>query len=263
VSRTQLDRAKSRAFFSNRFAIPEADIAANVARYNNDYSQYGNEVYERITTRIAHWWNYEDHNWFASRIDLFLDQLLKIPRPLLLDIGFSVPYLVADRRFVGRNDVQAVLVDKCDNVIPFCDAIFELLPSERRARHHIVIADVDVEDDRDRICNTVADLAKQEKVQSIFVSATELIEHLENANHFWNLLSALSGWTEMEPCVYVSLPVGAKIPSHIISFASSADAVEYLQRHMQIDQCTVLEAPPAESTEYLRECVCAFGKRKA
>ena len=42
---------------------------AAIDRYNSDYSAYGNEVYEEVETRVAHWSNFYLDAWFQHRLD--------------------------------------------------------------------------------------------------------------------------------------------------------------------------------------------------
>ena len=134
-----------REFFSRRFWITPGEILRFVDYYNNDYSAYDNHVYARVESRIAHWWNYEDHGWFTKRIDIYLDYLRKVSatateRVLLVDIGYSVPYLFAHRSLSDRMNIFTILVDKEPSAKRFFNALSDLFEVHRDNLDKVVIA---------------------------------------------------------------------------------------------------------------------------
>lgn len=254
------ERNPSLSFFARKFALTEAEILSDVARYNRDYTQYGNEVYEKITTRVAHWWNYESQNWFAQRVNICLDKLHYMSNSIFLDIGFSIPYLLADRRFINRSDIHSLLVDRHENVVQFYHAITELCSSHRQKHDTILVADIDREVERGKIRNSVLKLSEGIETGSMLVGAMEVIEHLEDDGHFWELLADIRSISRHNPLVYVTLPIGQKIPSHNLSFGSEADVIEYLSDRMNLHEHVTLVPPIDEFSPYLAGCVCAFGE---
>src|SRR3990167_2074484 len=109
-------RADELIFFARGLDQTPAEILNFVKFYNHDFSKYDNSVYAHPGSRVVHWWNYEDHDWFAARIDKclnYIDALLEQgKRVLLVDVGFSVPYILTRPSLAGSDLLWCLLIDK-------------------------------------------------------------------------------------------------------------------------------------------------------
>jgi hypothetical protein len=248
-------------FFSAKLNIREDQLLAEVEYYNTQFSAYGNEIYRNISVRVAHWWNYKTHNWFARRIDYYLDKLVQMPNPLLIDVGFSIPYLQTDGRFAERRDIKALLIDKEENALDFYRAICKLVPTARQDQDDLVIGDIEDQGDLAKIRARMQSLLSYGDVQSILVVASEVIEHLKDERAFWKFVEMITRiWGRPIP-IYITLPIGQKIPSHNLCFISEAEAFRYLEDRMVVEDSITLR-PPADAvaSPYHVGCICAFGQ---
>ena len=253
------------AFFARRFGEPKEDLLKFVEYYNSDFSAYDNHVYEHIGSRIAHWQNFERNDWFARRIHLYLDILEKLTanpqcRTTVVDIGFSVPYVYSRQILVGRANLSSVLIDKERSAKRFHSAIADLRGVKRNALHKVIVADIEIVHEQQRIWNALHSLSAATPPNTVLIVASEVIEHLDEPTSFWKLLEGIRIPGSPQILVYATLPVGKKIPSHTMEFLTSSDAFDYLSRHVQIWEKTLLRPPDRGNVSpYLKECVCVFG----
>ncbi len=264
MSSAPINRSQLLSALERRTGKSSDEILKEVQQYNTQFSSYDNAIYSRVSTRLAHWWNYEDQNWFARRIDLYLEQLRHDRNVMLVDIGFSVPYLYAVPYFAERTDIAAVLVDKERSAELFYQIITDLASSSRRASDHIVIADIEEDEGQFTVVSVLRNAMQLHHPKSILVVASEVVEHLSNTRRFWQLISTMGMMTRIPLLLYITLPIGDKIPSHTVSFATEGDALSMISQWIEIRKYYVLRPPSHnEESPYLRACVCVFGYPKA
>ncbi len=228
--------------------------------YFNSMDQYGNEIYAQVETRVAHWTSFLEHNWFAHRLDLFLDRCPEFD--VVVDLGFSVPYPYSrlfDPRYVRPH---YLFVDKDESVLLAYDALLKMSGLESRKQHDsVVIADIEDREDHEQIADSVRSWAPRR----LLIGSSEVIEHLENPNNIWELIGNLISLPTVESgLIYVTLPIGKKIPSHRLEFLSENAALAYVDRYLRVESSEFL-LPKAEdsATPYLTGCSCVFGALRA
>lgn len=242
---------------AEKAGLSTAGVLDAVAEYNADFAGYGDEVYTKVTTRLAHWLNYHKRDWFSYRIDLYLDHLIGLPRPLLIDIGFSVPYTRA--REMQSDRVPALLVEKERSSLEFCKLLEEHTAS-RPAHEVVLLADVEDRADQMSIARNATLLATTYSTKSILLAASEVVEHLMNAEEFWRLACLIHSKVRVPLHLYVTLPVGTIIPTHKIEFKDEQTALRYLKERMHVYEYAVLRPQTnMPHSPHLEACVCAFG----
>jgi len=268
VTKPAISRAEELSFFSRRFSLSPKEILEFVKHYNSDFSQYDNHIYEHIGSRIAHWWNFETHDWFAKRIDIYLDYLEKITsdpraRVFLLDIGFSIPYVFSRHRLVQRNNLSCLLVDKERSAKRFFYAVRDHLKVTRVGLDQVMVADIERPDDRKQLLEQIRELGAKQRPNQLLLAGSEVIEHLDDPEAFWMLADAIKLRRSGQINIYATLPIGKKIPSHTLEFLTAADAFEYLSARLNIRDKWFLKPPARKLTSpYLQECVCVLGTLK-
>jgi len=244
------------------FNIPREQLEAFVAFYNADFSAYDNSVYSRIESRIAHWLNYAKHGWFDERIDVGLNALQRLldeGKTFFIDVGFSVAYLYTRPALAANKDLSCLFIDKHESAKSFYVVISEALGLVWRSRFDSVsIADVEVDGAQELLVSTAEQSARYHGSSSAFVMASEVLEHLIDAESFWIFLAKLKVALSIPMKAYVTLPVGAKIPSHNLEFLSPDSAIKYLGKYAHVESAVVLTPPPGPSvSKFLSACVCA------
>ena len=260
-------REKQIEFFSKRFGITTNELTKFISYYNEDFSAYDNHVYEHVGSRIAHWWNFEDHDWFSKRIDIYLDYLeilLKSQKNItLIDIGFSVPYAYTRKSLICNNNLSLLLIDKEKSAKRFFNAISEFLSIHRKYLDNVLINDIEITNSNLIIYEELNLIKNHKPPNSVIISASEVIEHLDNQDKFWELLKNIKNVLKLEPIIYATLPVGKKIPSHSVEFLTASDAFTDLSNYLNIIEKWFLHPSQSESVSpFLQECVCVLGTLK-
>jgi hypothetical protein len=240
--------------FAQALQIEPAALEREVIAYSADFSAYGNEVYERLETRVAHWINFQEQNWFQRRLDRAFEAMRTAD--VVLDLGFSVPYAYTFQHLRDSATLRCVFVDKCASAARFVDIVARLHGWERGTLDQVVIADLETHG-----CDDVFLAVAELKPRSLVVVASEVLEHLQNDDPTWNLVRRVQHLESVTTTkFFVTLPVGRRIPSHFKEFLRSDDAVEYLRARMAIEH-QYLIAPPTDSerSPFLEACLCAEG----
>ncbi len=246
--------------FAQALRVPQEELVEGIDFYNHDFSAYGNEVYSRIETRVAHWMNYQEGGWFQHRLDDALDTAAAFD--VVVDLGFSVPYAYTYPDLRDHPGPRFVLVDREPSAVDFYKLIVGLRGWQHAAKRDTVIsADVESDVGRAEILNTIA----RYRPSSVLVIASEVVEHLTDDRQCWNLMRAIHNLPSVKKTrVYVTLPVGRQIPSHTHEFRTEAAALQYLAARMRVDRHRVLTPREAEKrTPFLEACVCAIGQMSA
>ena len=223
--------------------------------YNSKFSEYGNEVYSRIESRVTHWLNFLDQGWFTRRLDRYLG--LAGEFDVIVDLGFSAPYAYAVQRLVSSRS-RYVYADKEASAYWFYSELVRQRGLMRRRKLDTVIH-LDIEDgiDQERLLRIVREL----RPKSILIAAIEVIEHLQRDKRAWQLISKLEstrGVTTSQ--VYVTIPVGNHIPSHTLEFRTPGQAMKYLESHIHVQWSNELEAcEDFVGRPFLEACVDLFG----
>ncbi|ACB74467.1 hypothetical protein [Opitutus terrae] len=236
--------------------VPAEQIERRVDRYNSDFSAYGNEVYEEIETRVAHWVNFMEGGWFQRRLDM---PIRIAPHfDVVVDIGFSSPYYYMQPGLAACKRPKFVFVDKHDSAVTFYDALVEFYQlGETRKRDIVVKADIELPSDTAKVAKAVCGLHPT----SLLVVASEVLEHLTHDEPFWTMVENFKmAEGEASKRVYVTLPIGRKIPSHMMEFRTPEAAKKYAAERMNIIEEAVF-APLSEelSSPFLEACYCALG----
>ena len=235
-----------------------ADLWAGIDFYNADYSAYGNEVYGRVETRLAHWINFQRDDWFARRLEWPLASAGRFDA--VLDLGFSVPYAYSRPELLRGNSPRWILVDKEASAVQFYDILTRILDAPPLTMRRDRVLQLDVEDAASHA--TIIASICEIKPSSILVVASELIEHLREQDIFWQLIARISTFVP-KSYLYLTLPVGKRIPSHELEFLSDVDAARFASAHLAID-CDFTIKPPNNIpvSPYLQGCYCAVGTMK-
>ena len=241
---------------ATRLGIPQSDAQEFLRFYNEEMTEYGNEVYSQVESRIAHWTNYLAGGWFQDRLRPYLERTCSVD--LVVDLGFSVPYVYADPDRLATADTVFLFVDKEDSVLPFYDAVVDLLNLHRRRESdRVLVANIEQADGRRQIVDAVRSLSPS----STLIVASEVIEHLDDPRTGWDLLGQLE--VAGHGVSYVTLPVGKRIPSHNLQFLDDGAATDYIRANMMIEKeedMSVLRPPEGcQVFPFLRACACARG----
>ena len=243
--------------FSKKFKIDFDQLYDFIDYYNSNYAQYSNDIYTKIETRIAHWYNYQTEFWFNKRINILIG-LLEYQNPdCVIDIGYSVPYYYQNQ-YLYDSKTKFAFIDKEESSIYFYNEFVDFNHFHDRLKTDFVIkADIDLLKDHvvitEKVCQIIC--------ESYLIVAIELVEHLNNPSNFWRLLNSISRSLKNKKCFcYITLPVGEKIPSHNLCFSSNEEVLSYLSSYIEVLFYNFI-SPPSEKlkSKYLQSCVCAFG----
>lgn len=253
-------------YFSKNLQFSPNSILEFIQFYNADFSSYDNEIYAHIGSRIAHWWNFQDCDWFSKRINLYLDFLETLvtnnkEKVLLIDVGFSVPYTYTRSELNNSKNLSSFFIDKYQSAKQFHKLISDFLNINRESLDQVIISDIEQEYDQENLFDNFVKFIKKENPSKILVVASEVIEHLDNPDEFWKLLTKIQTLTTASIMVYITLPVGKIIPSHTLEFLSSDQAINYVNQYLEKQKVWLLKSPD-NSSPYLQECVCMLGKMK-
>lgn len=238
------------------FDLDPIKVSEFVDFYNSRMDQYGNEVYSQIESRIAHWLNFSEDRWFNDRLTDYLECVGKFD--VVVDLGFSVPYAYAGAMTSDSALSRFVFVDKEKSARSFYDALVREADLGDYAHHdEVIIADIEDAATHEAILMAAA---KNEPL-SLLVVASEILEHLRDPETAWELIHQLSQLPGLQTAsTYVTLPIGSKIPSHVMEFWSRDAATDYLAQHLSISKTKVLEAPHTfAGLSFLTGCVCVTG----
>lgn len=244
------------AELSEVLRLPPRKLNKGVNFYLRDFSAYGNEVYEELPTRAAHWISFHEQGWFQRRLDRAF--LAMQHADVVVDLGFSVPYPYTNAT-IRNSSTRFVFADRHHSALDFYDRIVRKNRWEKRlALDTTLLADIESAG----CCNDVIAAVRALAPKRLLIIASEVLEHLQNDAHAWKLIRNLESLASVERCeTFVTLPVGKRIPSHILQFRSSHAAEDYLASHMSQYQSYVLQSGGTEAkSPYLKACLCAFGR---
>lgn len=250
--------------FSEHFNFKEDELKAFVEYYNADYSKYGNEVYSKVESRIAHWLNFQENGWFQQRINHYLDLVegYLTEKVLVIDIGFSAPYAYRRKSLEESEFVSFLFVDKEPSAIAFSKELVVMLDLPARKLDQFLVADVESAQGVARILQEASSLSSSLKPLRILVVASEVLEHLKDQKSFWNMCRDL-GQLSNDPIpvsVYVTLPVGCGIPSHTCEFLDLEAAKTFLNNEMTVVREWLVQPPTnIDKNPFLSACFCAEG----
>lgn len=205
------------------FAIEQSDFESFFNFYNNDFKEYGNEVYKDFKVRLVHLKYFLENSWWNHRFH-FLWKYYKNYEQVI-DLGFSVPYLPIHLYELEKlNELPKTLyVDGNETSKKLADNILGTL----NIRAKFVIGDLLDESTWKTIDSDLTDGNK------LFCSF-ETIEHLDDPTEFWRHIGKYSG-SDMT----LSLPIGPKIPSHNLTFQNEKEAINYIQQYLELKESKV------------------------
>lgn len=244
---------------ARRSKVSVEKILEEIDFYNTDYSKYGNEIYEKISSRVAHWINFESDDFFSIRIHLLLDYIKQRQNIIWVDAGFSIPYLKTSQEFDSRTDIEAILVDKYQSAFDFYDIVNGISEYGKDRVDTLVKADFNERSCVDLVAKEV--LRRQSNNhQEILVSAADVVEHLDDVSVFWELCREIQSRSGLTVRVYITLPVCDSIPSHKLAFSTERNALAFVESYLNVEESEIL-APSDDHREdsLLKACVCAFG----
>ncbi|GAB6843716.1 hypothetical protein [Methylorubrum rhodinum] len=187
-----------------------------------------------------------------------MDELYELRNVLFIDVGFSIPYLLMQKRFANRNDIFSILIDKEQNCKIFYDFINQTVHQNRSELDSVIIADIEYEEDQKSIISFAKNIVQRESVNVLFICGSELVEHLNDKENFWTFCKGIEEIGVNTLC-YVTLPIGKKIPSHNFHFIDEDCAYLELEKHMILSKIEVLRPSADAVSPYLTSCFCAFG----
>lgn len=233
----------------------EALISA-IGRYNHNFAAYGNEVYAHLETRVAHWVNFLDQNWFQHRLDAPI--LHASDFDVVLDLGFSVPYAFTFRSIREQCVTRFVLVDREQSCQVFFDAVTRMNGWQKVAqRSQIVIADLEDSNARQQVTGMIVGL----KPKTLLIVASEIMEHLFKAGPVWHwLVNEVGMAASQRTSVYITLPIGLCIPSHSVAFQSPEEAACWINSYLPIHSSYVLTSLDKPRNPFLQACYCAWSE---
>lgn len=241
--------------YSRFLNIPELALKEEVARYNRDFSAYDNDIYSTAGVRFAHWQNFLKHDWFAERLYMALG--LMESADFVLDLGFSVPYAYSRSLLTDYPIPRFVFVDRYWSTAAFYALISrELGVFSALSRDSVIFADLDNRQDLE----VVEQAAFHYNPRNILIVLSEVVEHLKMPGQLFYWLSQIS--TRVETEVYVTLPIGRKIPSHTLEFRSFEDARQFLDRFVTSIDDKYLRPVASPESPYLEGCLCRHGRLK-
>lgn len=236
--------------------LPRKQLSRGVDFYLRDFSAYGNEIYEALPTRAAHWISFHEQGWFQRRLDRAF--LAMQHADVVVDLGFSVPYPYTNAA-IRNSQTRFVFVDRHQSALDFYDRIVRTNRWDKRLTlDKTLLADIEKEE----CCNDVLAAVRAMAPRRLLIIASEVLEHLHHDDHAWKLIRKLERLESVERCeAFVTLPVGKRIPSHMLQFRSSNAAEGYLSSHMAQYESYVLQSGEREArSPYLKACLCAFGR---
>ena len=250
-------RQRTIADFAEATGVDPQVLALGVDLYLKDFSAYGNEIYDDIATRLAHWISFQEQGWFQRRLDRAF--LAMQNADAIVDLGFSVPYAYTNRLVREDLSKRFILVDRTRSALDFYDAITRMNRWQRRCSlDRTILADIEAPLGKQRILAAVDSL----KPTSLLIIASEVVEHLTDDSQLWEIVLALESVPSVRRCeCFITLPIGRRIPSHTIEFRTSDAALGYLRRQMVTCQSFLLQpALKAETNKFLSACLCATGR---
>lgn len=234
-----MDYTKEFEEYLDKLSIEKESFGDFFSFYNNQFSEYGNEVYEDIRSRLTHLKYFLENSWWNNRFHFLFRDFNKYSQ--IIDLGFSVPYLPLrlHKEGVLNNVPKLLYVDGNDT-------------SKKLAK--IILTKLGIS--ADFVVGDLQDMSTWENIQNcilpsqkVFVSF-ETIEHLDQPEKFWNNLKTFSG-SDM----ILSLPIGPKIPSHATSFENANEVKRYLEPYLAIREEKVFSGKEHDSAYEIYTCL--------
>lgn len=244
--------------------LDDAAVQSFLEYYNRDFSAYGNEVYQDVRSRIAHWVNFAQGGWFAERLNLFLNRVDELKgRPVVVvDLGFSVPYAYSRPSLLESAQTRFLFVDKEISTLQFYSCYVAKYGLRNRVSLDMpILGDIESEQGRKRIIGAAHGLLVEGRPEKLIIFSSEVIEHLAEPECAWKLMKNLTeSYAGIDHEIHITLPIGRIIPSHTISFETVESAKVYVERNMAVSGWTVLQPEPDEPVSpFLSHCLYARG----
>lgn len=225
--------------YLNKLSVQKASFDGFFSFYNNQFSEYGNEVYDDIRSRLVHLKYFLENSWWNSRFHFlfkYFDRYYQV-----IDLGFSVPYLplYLESRGILNKVPKLIYVDGNDT-------------SEKLAK--IILTQLGVS--ADFIVGDLQELSIWKEIQRLIspnkklFTSFETIEHLEHPEKFWGNVKIFAGSD-----IILSLPIGPKIPSHATSFKSIDEVERYLEPYLTIKEERVFSGKEHDSVYEIYTCL--------
>lgn len=207
--------------------------------YNNQYSEYGNEVYEDVRSRLTHLKYFLECSWWNNRFHFLFKYFDRYSQ--IIDLGFSVPYLPLYLEQKGMlNKVPELLyVDGNDS----SEKLAQIILTKLGVKASFVTGDLEDSFAWKDIENKLSSGKK------LFTSF-ETIEHLDYPEKFWNNVKNYSG-SDM----ILSLPIGPKIPSHATAFLNVTQIRSYLKQYLDIREEKIFSGKEHNSDYEIYTCL--------
>lgn len=242
---------------AQRLSVPWPEYREFAELYNRDYSIYTNDIYRKIESRLVHLENFLSPRWFNHRLDTYVR--LARSFDVVLDLGFSVPYLYCDQALWGAGKTRFVFVDRYESAAEFARAVDDHFGRRRFQEQDLyVTADLESGDGKSAVVQAISEC----RPSSLLIVASEIIEHVHAQDNFWATLSAVGEHVAGSTSLYVTVPVGERIPSHSLEFLTPESAIAYLRSRMELHWTATLR--PRDESEpnnpYLSACVTGLGR---
>lgn len=234
----------------------EIDIANFVDYYFADMHDYDNEIYKENASRVAHWIGFAKDDWFSRRINLFLHEAKHAAA--CVDLGFSIPY--AYEHPSEFPNTQFLFVDKEESSRVVYDALVKHFSLQARAAmDSVVIADIEKNSHHSRVVEGFNKI-EMNRDGKLLIVASEVIEHLKNQKACISLIRSLIDNWKGKHEIFITLPIGEKIPSHEYAFRNEDEAYDFTSSWLNPSSRAVLKPGNPIHGSPLESCVCIKGQ---
>jgi tRNA(Arg) A34 adenosine deaminase TadA len=194
----------------SKLNISKEDIIRAYVGYDTGVFVYDNDIYNSLPLRAALYLHYIlKGSWHQERQGVILDFVKRSKPASIVDMGFGAPTKYI-KEYVLRHKKQLVLVDLYKSAFTFAKPLLDIWNSSWKGF----------------ISFRKLDMNKHEFVGNfdcyIFQDS---IEHVKNSKKYLTKIVNLSG---AKSNFILSIPIGPKIPSHTIAWATGAEAVGWL-----------------------------------
>jgi hypothetical protein len=179
-----------------KFGVSKKDFDKHKEYYNNHFEDYDNEIYEDVKTRLVHFGNFFDNNWFNKRYGLLQEKYALFD--CIIEVGFGLPYLPLKIKKEEEIELpKLVYVDKYSSAIEVSKLILDKL----KVNAKLIKSDIGE-------MPFWSNLIIEKRGKTLLV-CIEVLEHLKNPEKFWINAKKLN-----PSKILISLPISPKIPSH-------------------------------------------------
>ena len=194
-----------------RLGLTRRAIEAGCLRYTLDSFDSANDIYDSAATHVAMWIEYQGAGGIHARRQAVVLEELQRARPLsIVDIGFGAPTRYLRDYVLATPGVRLDLLDKYAAAIEVGRAILSYWGMAPSREVGFAVHDMDADPPLPgRDCYLMLDS----------------IEHAADADA---CLRAITAAAAPRALFLFHLPIGPKIPSHSIAWASDHEAVSWL-----------------------------------